>query len=150
MKKLFLSAVILASVFSFVSAPVILSAEGGANLGEEGGRNPGEESGRNPGEEGGTNRPAGVAIKIENPFKIGDSLYALVEAIVNNIVLPIGGVLCVLAFIYAGFKYVTARGDETKIKDASKALLWTAVGTAILLGAWVFANVIRETINQII
>lgn len=91
-----------------------------------------------------------VSITISNPFRFGDSLYALVEAIVNNILLPIGGVLCVLAFIYAGFNYITARGDEKKIQAASRALLWTAVGTALLLGSWVLAKAIQNTINQII
>ena len=99
---------------------------------------------------GGGTPPTPINIKIENPFKVGDNLYDLMKAIVNNIILPIGGVLCVLAFIYSGFKYVMARGDEKAIGEAHNALLYSAVGTALLLGAWLFANVIKETVNQLI
>lgn len=91
----------------------------------------------------------GISIKLQNPFRTGDSLYDLIRAIINNIILPIGGVLAVLAFIYSGFLYVTAQGDSGKIKDAHNALLYTAIGTAILLGSWVIASVIENTIKQI-
>lgn len=91
-----------------------------------------------------------VNVKIENPFKFGDNLYDVMKAVVNDIILPIGGVLCVLAFIFAGFKYVTAGGDKNKITDASKALLYAAIGTALLLGAWTIANVIDVTIKKLL
>ncbi|MEX2013890.1 MAG: hypothetical protein WD896_00865, partial [Parcubacteria group bacterium] len=84
-------------------------------------------------------------VKLVNPFRGGDSLFALLKTVINNILLPIGGVLAVLAFIYSGFLYVTAQGNETKLKTAHQALLYTAIGTAILLGSWVLASVICNT-----
>ena len=87
--------------------------------------------------------------RLSNPFKGGDSLIALLRTIINEILLPIGGVLAVLAFIYSGFKYVTAQGDPKKIESAHRALLYTAIGTALLLGAWMFATVICNTIGQL-
>jgi hypothetical protein len=50
--------------------------------------------------------------------------------------------------MYAGFKYVTARGDSTKIKEATTALTYAAIGAAVLLGAWVISQAIQGTINQ--
>jgi SNF family Na+-dependent transporter len=96
---------------------------------------------------GGTNIP--VNITLTNPFSKADSLFELLETVVNDILLPIGGVLAVLAFIYSGFKYVTAQGNEDKIKTAHKALLYTSIGTAVLLGSWVIAQLIENTINQL-
>lgn len=95
----------------------------------------------------GTNPPG--AIHIENPFKagVGNSLFSLMKAIINEIVLPIGGVVAVLAFIYSGFLYVTAQGNESSLATAHKSLLYTAIGTAVLLGSWVLANVVCETIH---
>mgnify|MGYP003394299859 FL=1 len=49
----------------------------------------------------------------------------------------------------SGFMYVTAQGDETKIKTAHKSLLYTSIGTAVLLGAWTLANVICNTVNDL-
>ena len=103
-------------------------------------------SGGNPPAAGGGNP---INITLQNPFRGGNTLFALLRTIINDIVLPIGGVLVVLSFIYSGFIYVTARGNEDKITKAHKALLWTAVGTAVLLGAWVFANVICHTLELI-
>ena len=92
-----------------------------------------------------------VNVTIDNPFgKTGaNTLYDLFKIIINNVIIPIGGVVAVIAFIYSGFLYVMAQGDEKKIKNAHSALLYTAIGTAILLGAWVILNVITGTVNQL-
>jgi len=93
--------------------------------------------------------PTGPSITadIPNPFGGTTSLFALLKTIINDIILPIGGVLAVLAFIYSGFLYVTAQGNETKLAIAHRSLLYTSVGTAVLLGSWVLANVICNTIG---
>ncbi len=98
--------------------------------------------------QGSTGNPT-INATLQNPFKGGDSLFALLKTIINNILMPIGGVIVVLAFIYTGFLYVTAQGNTTKITGAHKALLYTSIGAAILLGAWVLANVICATIKQL-
>ena len=106
--------------------------------------------GNTPTGPGGTS-PTGPSIDVtlDNPFSGGDSLFDLLRLIINDILLPIGGVLAVLAFIYSGFLYVMAQGNETKLAKAHKALLYTSIGTAILLGSWVLANVICQTIGQL-
>ncbi|MBI1974397.1 MAG: hypothetical protein HYS51_00855 [Candidatus Zambryskibacteria bacterium] len=131
MKKVILLSIVYLLLFTSAFA------QGGAT-------NPGDGSAVNPGP--GTN---GIHIKLDNPFGGGNSLFALLQTIINDILLPIGGVLAILAFIYSGFLYVTAQGNETKIKKAHQALLYTAIGTALLLGAWVFANAICGTIELI-
>ena len=77
------------------------------------------------------------------------TLFDLLEIVINEIVMPIGGMLAVLAFIYSGFLYVTAQGNESQLKTAHAALLYTAIGTAVLLGAWTIANVIENTIDKL-
>ena len=87
--------------------------------------------------------------KIDNPFKTGGNLVDLFKAILNNVILPVGAVASVLAFVYSGFLYVKAQGNETELKTAHKALLYTVVGTVVLIGAAVIADVIGNTINQL-
>lgn len=103
-----------------------------------------------PGGTAPTSPPVNVTVTLDNPFNVGGNLYDVAKAIVNNVVLPIGGVLCVLAFIYAGFLYVTAQGNTNKIATANKALLYAAIGTAVLLGAWAIATVIQNTVGKLI
>jgi TRAP-type C4-dicarboxylate transport system permease small subunit len=87
-------------------------------------------------------------IKIDNPFK-QDTIEGLIKTIVNDILMPIGGVIAVLMVMYAGFLFVTARGNEKQIGDAKQALFWAVIGAAILLGALVISQAISATINQL-
>lgn len=93
-------------------------------------------------------KPQSVNIKIDNPFK-SNSVKGLIEVIVNDILIPIGSVVAVLMVMYAGFLFVTARGDTGQIKKAKDALLWAIIGAAILLGAWVITEAIQGTINEL-
>lgn len=86
---------------------------------------------------------------ITNPLGDGiDSLPKLIEAILN-IVLVIGVPIVALAIIYSGFLFVQAQGNTEKITGAKKTLLYTIVGAALLLGAWVIANAIKGTVDDI-
>lgn len=100
------------------------------------------------GEGGDSGAGTSMNIKIDNPFK-KDTIEGLIETIVNDILLPIGGVVAVLMIIYAGFLFVTARGNEAQITKAKDALLWAVIGAAILLGAWVISQAIKTTIDQL-
>lgn len=118
-----------------------------------------QSSGTNPSPLPGGNRPPITGSNpqktaLPNPFKIctGEecSLFVLLETIVKDVLMPIGAVLAVLAFIAVGFSYITARGDASKITTAHKRLLYTAVGTALLLGAWALGKVIQNTVGKVI
>jgi len=97
--------------------------------------------------------PAGeetYKFNIPNPLKSGtDSLQDFIMTVIRDVVIPIGGVVAVFFIVYSGFLFVTARGSEDKLKTAKRALLYSVIGTAILLGAWVIAEVIASTINQL-
>lgn len=73
-----------------------------------------------------------------------DFLLALLKVIIT-LAFPI----IVLAVVYTGFLFVTSRGSEEKLKTAKKALVWTLIGAMIVLGAFVIANAIKETVDDI-
>jgi hypothetical protein len=54
-----------------------------------------------------------------------------------------------LYLIYAGFMFVTAKGDPGKIKSARDALLWGLVGAALILTAEVLALGIGDTVKEV-
>lgn len=90
-----------------------------------------------------------IRVKFDNPLRTGDTLYDFIQLIINEVVIPIGGVVSVLYIIYAGFMFVTAQGNPAKIEIAKKALLYGAIGAGVILGAWAIANAIEGTINQL-
>ena len=95
---------------------------------------------------------ANVAIdaKIANPLgttgpqNIPDFIKKVID-----IVLVIGIPILVLAIIYAGFLYVKAQGNSKELETAHKTLLFTVIGGALLLGAYVIANAIGKTVEDI-
>lgn len=98
---------------------------------------------------GGTQSPGDVP-KVPNPLKGGtNTIYEFVTIILNDVVLPIGSVICVLAIIYAGYMIVTARGDETKLEKGKWAFVTAVIGTAILLGSVAISQGIQATLNQL-
>ena len=57
--------------------------------------------------------------------------------------------MLVLAVIYAGFLFVKAQGNSGELEIAKNALLYTVIGGALLLGAFVIATAIKQTVNDI-
>lgn len=87
-------------------------------------------------------------IDLKNPFAFGT-----VEELVNkilDIVIKVGTVLALFFLIYAGFLYVTAGGNETKLKAAHATFLATLIGVAIILGAKAISVLLQNTANTFI
>jgi hypothetical protein len=104
----------------------------------------------------GTQEDAGILVggagnleDIENPLGDGSNLPAFIESLLG-IIVRAGIPLVVLALVYTGFRFVEARGNPEKITDAKRLLLYTVIGTAILLGAWTIATILTNTINAVI
>lgn len=135
--------------------PAALASEGGAGMGEsEGGAGMGESEGgaSNTGEytpealDCGNTQGVGC---IQNPLGPGSNLGTFLESLIG-IIVQAGIPLVVLALVYSGFRFVLAQGNPEKLVEARRILLWTVVGTAILLGAWTIATIVSNTIAAII
>ncbi len=68
---------------------------------------------------------------------------------IAKIVAEIGVPIAVIAIIWAGFLFVTARGSEDKINKAKTTFFWAIIGTAILLGAWALATAISGFVQEL-
>ena len=84
---------------------------------------------------------------LHNP--ISSPSISLLIASVVQIILFVLTPIAILYLIYAGFLFVAARGNPTKLADARKNLIWTLVGIVILLGATVLATVIKNTLTAL-
>ena len=65
----------------------------------------------------------------------GLTIPGVVARIISN-VLPIIGALFLAFFIWGGTQYLTAGGDDTKVKKARQTLLNAAIGMMIVMGAY--------------
>ncbi|MEO5366305.1 MAG: pilin [Magnetococcus sp. WYHC-3] len=82
-----------------------------------------------------------------NPLK-SKNLESLVNSLIDAAI-DIGAVVAVMAFIYTGFLFVTANGEEKKIEKAKRSLQWSAIGALVLLGAKVISEVIQNAVDKI-
>lgn len=85
---------------------------------------------------------------LENPLRFS-SIERFIEGVLQAVImiaLPI-----IVAFIvYAGFKYIFARGNPGAIGEAHKNFTYVIIGTILILGAWVLATLIGGTISQLL
>lgn len=88
-----------------------------------------------------------IDFKWESPLR-AKSIQALVADILK-LVYQVGLPLIVLMFVYAGFLYVTARGDTGQVGKAKDAFKYTVIGAIIVLGASVISAVIQGTIKSL-
>ncbi|MBP6857775.1 MAG: hypothetical protein KBC11_01080 [Candidatus Pacebacteria bacterium] len=52
----------------------------------------------------------------------------------------------VLLFMYAGFKYITAQGNPSKVANLKKMLMNIVIGMLLILCAWLIVKVILTTL----
>src|SRR5688500_12247005 len=70
-----------------------------------------------------------------------------IAALVLNIIWIIGVAFVVVEFVLAGFKFMTARGDASKVAEARNAVIWGTVGIAVILLAWTMLAAMRLTLG---
>ncbi|KKU70466.1 MAG: hypothetical protein UX94_C0005G0028 [Parcubacteria group bacterium GW2011_GWA2_47_21] len=95
--------------------------------------------------------PAGGSIGegtgFPNPL-CSTSIYCFLKGFIN-ILLKIGIIVAAVFIIYSGFLFVTAGGDTAALKNARTAFVGAVIGTAVLLGSWLIATVLNETVGQV-
>lgn len=83
--------------------------------------------------------PALAGAQFSSPSGTGlpsNSVYSIISNIMNWI-LAIVGIAGVIGFAFAGLLYLTAAGDETRIKTAKSAMLASIVGVIVALAGLV-------------
>jgi len=84
---------------------------------------------------------------IINPIRV-NSIQQLIKTLLEGVI-KIGIPIVALAIIYSGFLFVAARGNPEEIKKAKTSLIYTLIGTAILLGSWAIAQLISDTVTSL-
>jgi len=89
----------------------------------------------------------GLSYQLQSPLAgagIG-SLEGLLTAILN-ILMVIAVPIIVFFVIFAGFNYVTAQGNQEKIKTATRSLTYAIIGAILILGAVALSSIIGEVV----
>lgn len=85
--------------------------------------------------------------QLNNPFASSSSLDGLLFEILN-VVLIIAIPIIMFFLIYAGFTFVTARGNPEQVKQAWRSLLYGLIGAVIILGGYAIFAIIESVVNE--
>jgi hypothetical protein len=83
----------------------------------------------------------------DNPLKGINDFPVLLNKVLG-VLIQLGIPVLVIVIVYAGFLFVSAHGNETKLETAKSTLFWAVIGGAILIGAKVIAKVVCDTIGS--
>lgn len=67
---------------------------------------------------------------------------------VLHVLIIIATPIIVLYIIYAGFMYVTARGNVQQTQQATRALMYAIIGGVLILGAVALAEIIENVVES--
>lgn len=73
------------------------------------------------------------------------SLAGIVGNVINAL-LGLSGIILVVLFVYAGFLWMTAQGDEGKVKTSKLIIKNAIIGTILMFSAYIIANTVATTV----
>ena len=85
---------------------------------------------------------------LDNPLKFA-SIETFIQGVLQAVVMIALPIITVF-IVYAGFKYIFARGNKDKITKAHENFSYVIIGTILILSAWVLATLIGGTITQLL
>ena len=62
----------------------------------------------------------------------------------TNFLLSVAATLAVVALVWAGFLYVTAAGDDSRMETAKKIVIWVFIGILLILAAYAVVNTVMQ------
>jgi hypothetical protein len=87
-----------------------------------------------------------TTVSLANPLQV-NTLEELLVAILNIIMVLMVPVI-VFFIIYAGFLYVTARGNAEQVKKATTALTYAVIGAVLILGSVAISQIVKNTVEE--
>ena len=99
-----------------------------------------------------------LVIAVGLPIVLAEPAFAQTPGGVSNVENFIRSVITVLAglaglvatgfFVAGGFTYITSSGNPEQLDKAKRTLTWSAIGLAIVIAAFVLANIVTTLATQ--
>jgi TRAP-type C4-dicarboxylate transport system permease small subunit len=74
-----------------------------------------------------------------------------VENFIRSVITVLAGLAGLVAtgfFVAGGFTYITSSGNPEQLDKAKRTLTWSAIGLAIVIAAFVLANIVTTLAKQ--
>ncbi len=87
------------------------------------------------------------AVNLNNPLGNTVTVPGLVHNIINA-ALGVVGSLALVMFIYGGFTWMLAAGNEQAVEKGRNILVWAAVGLVVIFASYSFVNFVISAITS--
>lgn len=100
---------------------------------------------------------AAIFITVGAPFVLANVVLAApagvsnVENFIRSVIQVVAGLAGLLAtgfFVAGGFTYITSSGNPEQLDKAKRTITWSAIGLAIVIAAFVLANIVTTLARQ--
>jgi hypothetical protein len=88
-----------------------------------------------------------LPLLIAHPVFASDGNVAQVETFIKNIIKVVAGLAGLVAtgfFVFGGFVYITSSGNPERLEKAKHTLLYSGIGLAIVIAAFVISNIVTD------
>lgn len=89
-----------------------------------------------------------ISLTLQNPLTGVNTLPDFINKVMTGLVQLLTPVI-VIMFLWTGFLFVKAQGKAEELTAAKKALLYTVIGAALVLGAKGFSLVLQATFTNL-
>ena len=88
------------------------------------------------------------ATNIQQHTSLGNDDPRNITANLINVVLGFLGILALVLILYAGFKWMTAAGNDDQIASAKKLLIASVIGLVIILSSYALASFVLDAVYR--
>lgn len=88
-----------------------------------------------------------TALVLASPVYAATGDVSSIETFIKSIILilvKIAGLVSAGFFVWGGFSYITSTGNPERLDRAKNTVLYSGIGLAIVLGAFMLTNVVSE------
>lgn len=89
----------------------------------------------------------GIPFVFAAPVLAADGNIGQVENFIRSVIKVIAGLAGLIAtgfFVVGGLGYITSSGDPERLHKSKQTLLWSAIGLAIVIAAFVISNIVTD------
>lgn len=89
----------------------------------------------------------GIPLVLAHPALAANGNVAQVEGFIRSVIKVIAGLAGLIAtgfFVVGGLGYITSSGNPEKLDKSKQTLLWSGIGLAIVIAAFVISNIVTD------
>lgn len=89
----------------------------------------------------------GIPFVMAHPAFAADGNVTQVESFIRNVIKLAAGLAGLVAtgfFVVGGFTYITSSGNPERLDKAKQTLIWSGIGLAIVIAAFVISNIVTD------